>query len=109
MRQAPGQTLGQTPGPGTLADQAFAQLQQLIFEFALMHGDRCSESELAQRLSVSRTPPARGPAAAGARGLFADVAQDRLANGASVGRLDEQFQMLRVQACGNREMARVLR
>jgi len=42
--------------PTTLADQAYAQLKHLIFDFALMPGDRCSESELAQRLAVSRTP-----------------------------------------------------
>ena len=42
--------------PATLADQAYAQLKHLIFDFALMPGDRCSESELAQRLAVSRTP-----------------------------------------------------
>jgi len=42
--------------PATLADLAYAQLKQLIFDFALMPGDRCSESELAQRLAVSRTP-----------------------------------------------------
>ena len=42
--------------PGTLADQAHARLKQLIFDFALMPGDRCTESELAQRLSISRTP-----------------------------------------------------
>ncbi len=40
----------------TLADQAYAQLKQLIFDFALMPGDRCSETELAQRLAISRTP-----------------------------------------------------
>ena len=40
----------------TLADQAYAELKQLIFDFALMPGDRCSESELAQRLAISRTP-----------------------------------------------------
>ena len=40
----------------TLADQAYGQLKQLIYDFALMPGDRCSESELAQRLAVSRTP-----------------------------------------------------
>jgi DNA-binding GntR family transcriptional regulator len=42
--------------PGTLADQAYARLKQMIFDFALMPGSRCSEGELAQRLSVSRTP-----------------------------------------------------
>ena len=45
-----------TPEPASLADQAYRQLKQLIFDFTLMPGDRCSESELAQRLSVSRTP-----------------------------------------------------
>lgn len=40
----------------SLADQAHAQLKQLIFEFALMPGDRVSETELAQRVAVSRTP-----------------------------------------------------
>ncbi|NRF68007.1 GntR family transcriptional regulator [Aquincola sp. S2] len=40
----------------TLADAAYAQLKQMIFDFTLMPGDRCSESELAQRLKVSRTP-----------------------------------------------------
>jgi DNA-binding GntR family transcriptional regulator len=40
----------------TLADQAYAGLKQMIFDFELMPGDRCSESELAQRLKVSRTP-----------------------------------------------------
>ena len=42
--------------PGTLADQAYARLKQMIFDFTLMPGNRCSESELAQSLSVSRTP-----------------------------------------------------
>lgn len=42
--------------PVSLADQAYRQLKQLIFDFTLMPGDRCSESELAQRLAVSRTP-----------------------------------------------------
>ncbi len=45
-----------TPEPTTLADQAYAQIKQMIFEFALMPGDRFSESELAQRVAVSRTP-----------------------------------------------------
>ena len=42
--------------PTTLADQAHAQLKQLIFDCALMPGDRCSECELAQRQAISRTP-----------------------------------------------------
>jgi len=40
----------------SLADQAYAQPKQLIFDFALMPGDRVSETELAQRVAVSRTP-----------------------------------------------------
>ena len=44
------------PIAATLADQAHAQLKRLIFDFALMPGDRCSESELAQRVAISRTP-----------------------------------------------------
>ena len=40
----------------SLADQAHAQLKQLIFDFALMPGDRVSETELALRVAVSRTP-----------------------------------------------------
>lgn len=42
--------------PLTLADQAYGQLKQMIFDFTLMPGDRCSESELAQHLAISRTP-----------------------------------------------------
>jgi DNA-binding GntR family transcriptional regulator len=41
---------------GSLADQAYAQTKQLIFDFSLMPGDRFSESELAERVQVSRTP-----------------------------------------------------
>ena len=40
----------------TLADQAHGRLKQMVFDFVLMPGDRCSESELAQRLAISRTP-----------------------------------------------------
>ena len=42
--------------PGTLADKAYAQIKKMIFDFALMPGDRFSESELTQRIKVSRTP-----------------------------------------------------
>jgi len=45
-----------TPEPLTLADQAYAQIKKMIFEFALMPGDRFSENELAQSVAVSRTP-----------------------------------------------------
>jgi len=40
----------------TLAEQAYAQIKRLIFDFGLMPGDRFSESELAERVAVSRTP-----------------------------------------------------
>jgi len=42
--------------PPRLAEQAYAQVKQMIFDFALMPGDRVSETELAQRVAVSRTP-----------------------------------------------------
>lgn len=148
-------------GPKSLSDQAYQQIKQMIFDFALMPGDRCSESDLAQRLAVSRTPlrqalqrleregflqvlPKTGWQVApldfdtfdelydlrvliechaaqqlvdaevrtGLRTL-ADVwmvpAAMRLADGAEVGRLDEQFHADLVQASGNREMSRVHR
>lgn len=148
-------------GDGTLAELAYARLKQMIFDFALMPGSRCSESGLAQRLAVSRTPlrqalqrleregflqvmPRIGwqvapldfdvfdelydlrvliechavqslaaapdrPALALLADTWAVGASDRLADGAAVGRLDEAFHGLLVQACGNREMARVHR
>lgn len=40
----------------TLGDQAYAQVKQMIFDFALMPGERFSETDLAQKVSVSRTP-----------------------------------------------------
>ena len=40
----------------SLTDQAYARLKQMIFDFQLMPGDRVSETELAQRVAVSRTP-----------------------------------------------------
>ncbi len=42
--------------PASLADQAYAQVKQMVFDFALMPGDRFSETELAQQVQVSRTP-----------------------------------------------------
>ncbi|MEY4763929.1 MAG: hypothetical protein RI907_602 [Pseudomonadota bacterium] len=41
---------------GTLAERVYAQIKQLIFDFVLLPGDRFSESELANRVQVSRTP-----------------------------------------------------
>lgn len=40
----------------TLADTAYTQLKNNIFEFALLPGDRFSETEIAERLGMSRTP-----------------------------------------------------
>lgn len=40
----------------TLAERAYAQIKQLIFDFILLPGDRFSESELANQVQVSRTP-----------------------------------------------------
>ena len=42
--------------PATLAERAYAQIKQLIFDFVLLPGYRFSESELAGRVEVSRTP-----------------------------------------------------
>lgn len=40
----------------TLAERAYAQIKQLIFDFVLLPGDRFSESDLANQVQVSRTP-----------------------------------------------------
>jgi DNA-binding GntR family transcriptional regulator len=45
-----------TTGPASLAEQAYAAVKQLIFDFTLMPGARFSETEMVQRLAVSRTP-----------------------------------------------------
>ena len=147
--------------PTTLADQAHAQLKQLIFDFALMPGDRCSESELAQRLAISRTPlrqalqrlqregflqvipklgwqvapldfdifdelydlriliechaaarlasDAERPMLAALADVWLVAPEQRLSDGAAVGRADEAFHSQLVLASGNREMARVHR
>jgi DNA-binding GntR family transcriptional regulator len=42
--------------PASLADTAYTQLKQELFEFRLVPGDRFSESEIAVRLGMSRTP-----------------------------------------------------
>jgi len=44
------------PAVISLADQAYAEVKRMIFDFELMPSDRFSESELAQRVAVSRTP-----------------------------------------------------
>jgi len=40
----------------TLASMAYARLKRSIFEFELLPGDRFSESDIASRLGMSRTP-----------------------------------------------------
>lgn len=40
----------------SLADRAYKEIKKGIFDFALMPGDRLSESELAEEIRVSRTP-----------------------------------------------------
>lgn len=40
----------------SLADRAYDEVKQRIFDFHLMPGDRISESGLAQQIEVSRTP-----------------------------------------------------
>ena len=42
--------------PEALADRVYQQLKNDIFDFRLMPGDRFSESEVAERMAVSRTP-----------------------------------------------------
>ena len=44
------------PGRRSLADAIYEQLKSEVFDFRLLPGDRFSESELAERLHVSRTP-----------------------------------------------------
>lgn len=42
--------------PEALADRVYHQLKNDIFDFRLMPGDRFSESDVAERMEVSRTP-----------------------------------------------------
>jgi len=51
-----------TPAPSApnLAEQAYEAVKALIFDFKLMPGDRFSETELAERVQVSRTPLRQG-------------------------------------------------
>jgi DNA-binding GntR family transcriptional regulator len=44
------------PVRANLADHAYAELKALIHDFQLLPGDRFSETEMGQRLGVSRTP-----------------------------------------------------
>jgi DNA-binding GntR family transcriptional regulator len=47
---------GLASGAPSLADRAYGQIKQMIFDFVLLPGDRFSESDLVDRLQVSRTP-----------------------------------------------------
>lgn len=47
---------GLATGTPSLADRAYGQIKQMIFDFVLLPGDRFSESDLVDRLQVSRTP-----------------------------------------------------
>lgn len=42
--------------PASLADGAYARIKQDIFDFRLIPGDRFSESAMAEKLGMSRTP-----------------------------------------------------
>jgi DNA-binding GntR family transcriptional regulator len=44
------------PAERSLAETAYAKLKAGIFEFELLPGDRFSETEIAERLKMSRTP-----------------------------------------------------
>jgi DNA-binding GntR family transcriptional regulator len=44
------------PGDRSLAETAYERLKADIFDFALLPGDRFTETEIAQRLAMSRTP-----------------------------------------------------
>ena len=44
------------PARANLAEQAYAQLKEMIHDFQLLPGDRFSENEMGTRLGVSRTP-----------------------------------------------------
>lgn len=53
----PARPTPKVPSHGSsLADRAYGQIKQLIFDFVLLPGDRFSESDLVDRLQVSRTP-----------------------------------------------------
>jgi DNA-binding GntR family transcriptional regulator len=54
--RAPGRAAARGSAPARLADGAYAQLKQDIFDFKLVPGDRFSEAEVAERLGISRTP-----------------------------------------------------
>jgi len=56
MRGATDKRAAAAPAERSLAGTAYNQLKASIFEFELLPGDRFSESEIAERLAMSRTP-----------------------------------------------------
>ena len=106
-----------TPPAPNLAEHAYAEVKRLIFDFVLMPGDHFSESELARRVEVSRSPlrqalqrlceVAERPGLQALADLWLVDMADRIADGVAVGALDEAFHRALVASSGNREMARV--
>lgn len=57
QRQQGQRPLGQPkPRPENMADRIYLALKEQIFAFALLPGDRFSETEVAERMQASRTP-----------------------------------------------------
>ncbi|VTU14112.1 GntR family transcriptional regulator [Variovorax sp. RA8] len=55
-RTAPTRPAAEDPAFRTRADEVYAQLKRDVAEFSLVPGDRFTESEISERLGVSRTP-----------------------------------------------------
>lgn len=55
-RLAPAKAVPAAVPERSLAETAYEKLKASIFDFALVPGDRFSETEIAERLSMSRTP-----------------------------------------------------
>jgi DNA-binding GntR family transcriptional regulator len=53
---APTDALTETTGHRSRADEVYAQLKQDVADFKLVPGDRFTETEISERLGVSRTP-----------------------------------------------------
>jgi DNA-binding GntR family transcriptional regulator len=56
LRAAPKLALATSAPRLSLAETAYEKLKESIFDFQLLPGDRFSESEIAERLKMSRTP-----------------------------------------------------
>ena len=55
-RTAPARSASEDAAFRTRADEVYAQLKRDVAEFRLVPGDRFTESEISERLGVSRTP-----------------------------------------------------